>query len=51
MYGNGSFELQSHTIRALGPEAREELQHRANHDPLTFLTELRAFAQRTCSNN
>ena len=50
MYGNGSFELQSDTMRALGPEAREEL-HRANQDRVTFLTELRAFGQRACSNN
>lgn len=51
MYGNGSFELQSNAMLALGPAARQELKQRATQDPLIFLNELRAFDTRDCSKN
>lgn len=48
MYGNGAFELNSQTIKALGSAARQELFKTNQTEPSSFIKEIRAFAATDC---
>jgi hypothetical protein len=48
MYGNGTFQLDSQRILALGPAARDELTKSGVSDSPSFLGQIRTFANRGC---
>lgn len=48
MYGNGTFQLESQKVLALGTASREILSNAGSKDEPTFLSEIRTFAAAGC---
>lgn len=49
MYGNGAFELNSQSLKALGAEARQELNKAEQTEPASFIQQIRSFAATDCA--
>ena len=48
MYGNGTFQLESQKVLALGAASREILSNAGSKDEPIFLGEIRTFAAAGC---
>jgi hypothetical protein len=50
MYGNGAFELNSQSIKALGSAASQELLKADQTEPSSFIQQIRAFGATDCGS-